>query len=265
MTIDRMPLTGKVALVTGASGGIGSACVRALADAGADIAAGDLHFTPLGDTALNHARQQGRRVFSQAFDIADQLPCVSFVGQAASTLGGIDLHVAAAVYSDREPFTTADMTGFRKTIDVSMWGCYFILRAVANAMIQRGRGGSVVIVSSPHAVVPYPNCMAYNMAKAAQDAMARTAAIELLPHKIRVNIVHPGWTDTPGERKYFSDADLTKAGAALPAGRLATADEMAHGVLFLLDPVNEQVNGTTLTMDGGLSLPWWSKRGGGGL
>ncbi len=157
------------------------------------------------------------------------------------------------------------MDGFRKTIDVSMWGSYYMLRAVANAMICEARGGSIVIVSSPHAVVPYPNCMAYNMAKAAQDSMARTAAIELLPHKIRVNILHPGWTDTPGERKYFSESDLAKVGPTLPVGRLATVDEMARGALFLLDPANEQVNGTTLTMDGGLSLPWWSKRGGGGL
>ena len=259
------PLAGKVALVTGASGGIGAASIRALADAGADIAAADLRFTDLGETALAHARQLGRHVINQSFDIADQAAGETFVTKAVAELGGMDLHVASAVYSDREPFTTADMAGFRKTIDVSMWGSYYMLRAVANAMIRQSRGGAIVIVSSPHAVVPFPNCMAYNMAKAAQDAMARTAAIELLPHKIRVNILHPGWTDTPGERKYFSDADLAKVGPTLPAGRLATADEMARGALFLLDPANEHMNGATLTMDGGLSLPWWSKRGGGGL
>src|SRR6185369_1225600 len=101
------------------------------------------------------------------------------------------------------------------------WGSFYGLRATVNAMIARGKGGSAVIVSSPHAVVPYPNCMAYNMAKAAQDSMARTAAIELLPHKIRVNVVHPGWTDTPGERKFFSDEAIAAAGSKLPAKRLA--------------------------------------------
>jgi glucose 1-dehydrogenase len=259
------PFAGKIALVTGASGGIGSACVRALASAGADIAAADVRFTELGESALTHARQLGRSIYSRPFDIADQSACEAFVNKAVESLGGIDLHVASAVYSDREPFTTADMTGFRKTIDISMWGSYYMLRAVANAMIRQKRGGAIVIVSSPHAQVPFPNCMAYNMAKAGQDAMARTAAIELLPHKIRVNILHPGWTDTPGERKYFSEADLARVGPTLPSGRLATADEMARGTLFLLDPANEHVNGTTLTMDGGLSLPWWSKRGTGGL
>src|SRR5262249_45896017 len=137
--------------------------------------------------------------------------------------------------------------------------------AVANAMIKRGQGGAIVIVSSPHSVVPFPNCMAYNMAKAAQDAMARTAAIELLKHKIRVNILHPGWTDTPGERKFYSETDLARVAPTLPLGRLAKPEEMARGVLFLLDPASDSINGVTLTMDGGLSLPWWSKRGEGAL
>ena len=72
------------------------------------------------------------------------------------------------------------MTGFRRTIDVSMWGPFYALRATANHMIDQGGGGSVVVVSSPHAHVALPSCMAYNMAKAAHDQMARTAAVELL-------------------------------------------------------------------------------------
>jgi glucose 1-dehydrogenase len=157
------------------------------------------------------------------------------------------------------------MAGFRRTIDVSMWGSFYALRACANQMIRQGKGGNVVIVGSPHAVIAFPNCMAYNMAKAAQDQMARTAAMELLPHKIRVNVVHPGWTDTPGERKFFSDDDLKKAGATLPAGRLARPDEVARAVVFLVDPASDYINGITLGVEGGLALPWWSKRGTGTL
>jgi glucose 1-dehydrogenase len=204
-------------------------------------------------------------VVRDEFDITLLDECERFVEGAVRELGGVDLHVAAAVYSDREPFVTADLAGFRKTMDVSLWGSFYALRAASRAMIARGRGGAAVIVSSPHAVVPFPNCMAYNMAKSAQDAMARTAAIELLPHKIRVNILHPGWTDTPGERKFYSEADIARAGPSLPSGRLARPDEVARGVVFLLDPASDYINGTTLTIDGGLSLPWWSKRGSGDL
>jgi glucose 1-dehydrogenase len=103
--------------------------------------------------------------------------------------------------------------------------------------------------------------MAYNMAKAAVDQMARTAAVELLCHRIRVNIVHPGWTDTPGERKYFSEEVIERVAKTLPWGRLARPEEIARGVLFLVDPASDYITGSTLTIDGGLQLPWWSKRG----
>jgi glucose 1-dehydrogenase len=103
--------------------------------------------------------------------------------------------------------------------------------------------------------------MAYNMAKAALDQMVRTAALELASHRIRANIVYPGWTDTPGERKYFSEDVLQRAGAGLPLGRLARAEDIARGVLFLVDPASEYVTGSTLAIDGGTQLPYWSSRG----
>jgi glucose 1-dehydrogenase len=91
--------------------------------------------------------------------------------------------------------------------------------------------------------------------------MARTAALELASHKIRVNILYPGWTDTPGERKYFTDDAMHSASSLFPAGRLARPDEIARGVLFLVDPESEYITGSTLRIDGGSHLPWWSKRG----
>src|SRR5262249_42085948 len=158
---------------------------------------------------------------------------------------------------DREPFHTAAMAGFKRTIDVSMWGAFYGLRASTNQMIRHGQGGSVVLVSSPQAKVPQPCSMAYNMAKAAVDQMGRTAALELAPHRIRVNILHPGWTDTPGEKKFFSNDAMHRGAAQLPLGRLARPEEMARGVLFLVDPDSEYVTGSTLSMDGGATLPWW--------
>jgi glucose 1-dehydrogenase len=99
------------------------------------------------------------------------------------------------------------------------------------------------------------------MAKAAVDQLGRTAALELAPHKIRVNLIYPGWTDTPGERKYFSEEMLRQGAAQMPLGRLARPDEIARGILFLVDPASEYVTGSTLSVDGGGALPWWSKRG----
>ena len=176
-------------------------------------------------------------------------------------LGRLDVFVSNAVFSERELFYKADMAGFRRTIDVTMWGAFYALRASANAMIRQGQGGSMVVVSSGHAKFAIPSSMAYNMAKAALDQMARTAALELVGHRIRVNIVYPGWTDTPGERKFFTEDVLKQAAAALPWGRLAQPEEIARGILFLADPASDYVTGSTLVLDGGTSLPWWSKRG----
>jgi glucose 1-dehydrogenase len=105
--------------------------------------------------------------------------------------------------------------------------------------------------------------MAYNMAKAALDQMMRTAAVELLPHRIRVNGIYPGWTDTPGERKYYSEEVLRKASETLPLRRLAQPEEIARGILFLVSPDSDYMTGSILSMDGGIFLPWWSKRGSG--
>src|SRR5262245_15490854 len=252
---------GKVALVTGASSGIGRASAMALAERGADVA---LNYFSLEDSAQKAAeriRSLGRKALLFPVDIADQSAVEAMVAKTVAELGRIDLLVCAAVYSDRELFWKADMAGFRRTLEVSMMGPYYVLRAVTNEMIPQGQGGSVVVVSSPHARVAIPSCMAYNMAKAANDQMARTAAVELLKHKIRVNIVHPGWTDTPGERKFFTEEMLRKASQGLPWRRLARPAEIARGIVFLADPDSDYITGTTLSIDGGSQLPWWSKRG----
>ncbi len=257
-----LPFTGQVALVTGASSGIGRATALELAAGGADVA---LNYFSMEDEANDTAdaiRKLGRRASLFPVDVSNQENVESMVGSIVAEFGRLDLFVSSAVYSDREPFTTANMAGFHKTIDVSMWGAFYGLRAAANQMIAQKSGGAVVIIGSPHAQIAFPNSMAYNMAKAALDQMAKTAACELLAEKIRVNVVYPGWTDTPGERKYFSEDAIQQAALGMPLGRLATAEEIARSVRFLLDPATGgYITGTILHIDGGLFLPWWSRRG----
>jgi glucose 1-dehydrogenase len=256
-----MKLEGQVALVTGASIGIGRAVALALAAEGADVALNYLTHPESADDAAEQIRRLGRRALPLQVDVSSQDAVEAMVARLVGELGQLNIFVSNAVYSDRDFFHQADMAGFRRTLDVSMWGAFYGLRASANQMIRQGKGGNVVVIGSAHAYIPLPSCMAYNMAKAAVDQMARTAAIELAQHRIRVNIVHPGWTDTPGERKYFSEEVLLRAGAVLPWGRLARPEEIARGVVFLVDPASDYVTGSTLTLDGGASLPWWSRRG----
>lgn len=249
-------LKDKVALVTGASLGIGRAICVALAEAGADVCINFRSHQEQADAVAAAVEKAGRRALVHRCDVSDQSAVEAMVEAVARHFGRLDITVTNAVYSDREPFVTANMEGFRRTLDVTMWGAFYTVRAAANQMLSQGGGGSIVVVSSPHAYVPVPGAMAYNMAKAALDHMARTAAIELIKDKIRVNLVHPGWIDTPGERKFVEEQQLQAAGSELPWGRLGQPEEIARGVVFLCDPASDYMTGSSLLIDGGVTLPW---------
>ncbi len=256
-----MELQDKVVFITGASRGIGRAAAIAFAEAGADVA---INFRAHPDEAEEVAalvKSHGRKAVLVPGDVSDLSTVEQMVAKTVQTLGRLDCAVSNAAYSDREWFHAADMAGFHRTIDVTMWGAFHVLRAATCQMLAQASGGSIVIVSSPHAVVPVPRAMAYNMAKAAIDHMARTAAIELTEHRIRVNIIHPGWIDTPGERKFATEEKLTQSGQKLPWGRLGQPGEIARGIVFLASPKSDYMTGSTLTIDGGIQLPWWAKRG----
>lgn len=259
-SIDKeLPLRGQVALVTGAGRGIGAGIAKALAEAGADVAVNDL-VEPV-DT-VRSCEQAGRRSIPVVADVSDQASIERIVDETEEKLGPISILVSNAAYSDRELFYQANMPGFEKTIAVCMWGPFYLARAVANRMIPRAKEspetfrGNMVFVSSPHAYKAIPGAMAYNMGKAALDQMARTAAVELAEFRIRVNLIHPGWTDTPGERKFFHEQELAEHAKNLPWGRLAQPEDLAHGVVFLVDPRSDYITGATLSIDGGIVLPY---------
>jgi glucose 1-dehydrogenase len=258
-----MKLKGKNALVTGASRGIGRAIAVELARQGANVGINFRSHPEEAEEVAKDVRAAGGKALPLRADVSDLKAVEAMVARMVSEFGGVDLFVSNAAYSDRQLMLEADMEGFRRTIDVSMWGAFHGVRASAQQMVKQGRGGSIVVVSSPHAVLAIPTAMAYNMSKAAIDHMARTAAIELVGHRIRVNIVHPGWIDTPGERKFFTEDQMIVGGAKLPWGRLGRPEEVAKGVAFILSDDAEYMTGSTVAIDGGVSLPWWSNRASG--
>lgn len=271
-----MSLEGQIAIVTGGSRGIGRAAAIALARAGANVG---INFRSHPDEAEQVAatvREFGREAILLPGDVADLAAVEKMVADVVTKFGRLDIAVSNAAYSDREPFWEADLAGFRRGVDVTMWGAFNLLRTATRQMLAqpkpnlgpcpddgfpRNSIGSIVIVSSPHAYIAVPRAMSYNMSKAAIDHMARTAAIELAEHRLRVNLVHPGWIDTPGERKYASEDTLKRAGEKLPWGRMGQSEEIARGIVFLCDPGSEYITGSSLQIDGGITLPWWANRG----
>lgn len=247
-------LEGKNAIVSGAGRGIGAAIAMALAKAGANVAVND-SCPERAEAVADQCRGFGVKARTAVADIGVQSEVERIVSETAAEFGGLEIAVTNAAYSDREVFYEADMAGFEKTVQVTMWGAFYLLRAASQQMLKTETEGSIVMVSSRHSWRPAPGAMAYNMSKAAIDQMAKTAATELCGKRIRVNMVHPGWIDTPGERKFYSDEKIAEKSSQLPWGRLGRPDEVARGVIFLCDPASEYMTGTSILIDGGAELP----------
>jgi glucose 1-dehydrogenase len=259
--VSESKFTDRVAVVTGASLGIGRATALALGRAGAAVVVNYRSSEAKAQEVVEEIAQSGGRAIAVQADVADHGAVEAMVARSVEAFGRLDIAVSNAAYSDRELFYEADLANFRRTVDVTMWGAFHLMRSAARQMIRQGQGGSIVMVSSPHAFIPAPRAMAYNMSKAAVEHMSRTAAIELAEHRVRINVIQPGWTDTPGERKFASEETLERAGAKIPLGRLGTPEEMAEAILFLCDPRHDYMTGAALLVDGGISLPWWASRG----
>ncbi|MCO8124700.1 SDR family oxidoreductase [Stieleria sp. TO1_6] len=249
-------LTGKRAIVSGASQGIGRGIAVELARAGATVAVNYRSKPQEAEEVVAECKAAGGDAFMVQADVSDRQQTEAMLQTAIDTMGGLDIVVSNAAYSDRHLMLESDLDEFRKTIDVSMWGAFYMVRSGAAAMVDAGQGGNIVVISSPHAHLAMPGAMAYNMAKAANDQMARTAACELAQHRIRCNIIHPGWIDTPGERKFFTEETLQAEAAKLPWKRLGQPAEIGRGVVFLCREESEYITGSTLTIDGGIQLPW---------
>lgn len=246
-----MKLSGKHALVTGAGRGIGKGCALELARAGANVAVNDLHASEgLGDTVAQIVAL-GRKCVAVPGDVFDRRSCELVVQAAIAALGHLDLLVSNPAYSRRETFLNYDPAVFEKVIEGTLIAGFHVSQLVARHLVERGGGGKIVFISSVHARVPYARSVAYNAGKSGLINLAFTIANELMPHRINVNVIEPGWIDTPGEREAFGDATIDTAGAEQPWGRLGTPTDIGRAAAFLCSDDADYITGTSLLVDGG--------------
>jgi glucose 1-dehydrogenase len=250
-----MNLNGKVAVVTGAARGIGRACAIKLAQNGADVMVNELIHIDEAQKVVHEIESLGRRALLFQGDVADRKSDQKMMEETVRELGRIDILVNNAALSIRKPLLELEVEDVERTWAVTLWGVFHCSQLAARQMAKQKEGGNIVVISSVHAYRPYPNSTAYNAAKAAVSHMAYTWAAELAEHKIRVNVVEPGWTDTPGERNFYTEEQIKEEGKKLPLGRLATPEEIAKGVAFLASEEASYVTGSCLRIDGGLVLP----------
>jgi glucose 1-dehydrogenase len=249
-----MSLSGQTALVTGGARGIGQATAWALARAGADVAFCDVCSEAEALNTLEGIRAAGRRSVFYRTDVGDRTAVLAMFASLLEEFGHLDILVNNAGINIRKPLLELEAAEVEKVWSVGLWGVFHCTQAAARHMAPR-RSGSVIMISSVHAVRPFPNSSAYNGAKAAINHMAQTWAAELAPYRIRVNVVEPGWTNTPGERTHYTEEQLTTLGQALPLGRLADPSEIASAVLFLVSNEASYVTGSSVRVDGGILLP----------
>lgn len=249
-----MTLLGKKALVTGAARGIGKGCALELARAGADVAVNDLKRTETAEATVAEIRALGREAVLAEGDVFARSSCEQVVAAALKALGRIDILVSNPAFSRRGDFLEYDAAIFEKTLQGTLTGNFHMSQLVARHMVARGGGGKILFISSVHARMPYPRAVAYNAGKSGLVHMAATIANELLPHRINVNVIEPGWIDTPGEHEAFGDKMIQEAAPTLPWGRLGTPADIGKAAVFLCSDDADYITGTSLLVDGGFWL-----------
>jgi 3-oxoacyl-[acyl-carrier protein] reductase len=247
-------LAGRVVLVTGASRGIGAAISLACAAAGADVAVGYFEGRAGADETVASVRALGGDADAFPADIRDEVQVSAMVDAVLARFGRIDGLVNNAGVISERPVIEMSSDEWRQVIDVDLTGAFLCSRAVLPHMLQRS-SGSIVMIASRLGQIGFAGVAHYAAAKAGTLALAKSLAKEVGPAGVRVNSVAPGVTITDMGAAVMDGEVGRKRLAELPAGRFATAAEVAASVVFLLTDAAELYHGQTLCPNGGGHMP----------
>lgn len=241
------------AIVTGSDSGIGKATAVKLAQRGYDVGI-TWHSDEEGarGTAAE-VRQRGRRAEVRQVDLARADEAEQLVDDLADALGGLDVFLNNAGVGASSPFLEVSLEDWRHVLDVDLTAPFVAGQAAARRMVQAGRGGRIINVTSVHEHVPLRGSSAYCAAKGGLGLLTKVMALELAEHGITVNAVAPGEIATPMTGAHDRDPhELERPG--IPAGRPGAAEEIAAAIAFLASPQASYVTGASLVIDGGLLL-----------
>jgi NAD(P)-dependent dehydrogenase (short-subunit alcohol dehydrogenase family) len=230
-------------LVTGASGGIGRAVVKALSARGAAVLA-----QGRSGRALEALANEAPGTVALPCELLRPIEQRALVRDAWEILGGLDALVQCAGMAKHQPALEIDPRTLEETFALNTFVPILLAREFASTLIKHRREGAIVSVSSTLASRPAPNTLVYAASKAALDQAMRTLALELAPKAIRVSVVSPGIVATP----MVGGRDAAHLLALHPIGRLGTPEEVAQAILYLLEA--RWATGTVLVLDGGLTL-----------
>ncbi|WP_035986605.1 glucose 1-dehydrogenase [Leptolyngbya sp. KIOST-1] len=264
-------LTGKTALVTGASSGIGQSIAIRLAQEGCNVA---INYRKDSEGAEDTRRQAmekacqgieacGVKALLVQGDVSKEEDAIAMVKQTIEQLGQLDILINNAGVQTESPSEAIEADDFDWVLGVNLRGAYLCARETIKHLLAQKRSGSIINISSVHEIIPRPQYLSYSISKGGMGNMTKTMALEYAAKGIRVNGVAPGATITPINESWTEDPEKqAEVESHIPMGRAGTSDEMAAAVAFLASEEAAYITGQTLYIDGGLTLyadfqePW---------
>lgn len=254
-----MRLHGKRALITGGGTGIGRATAELFAREGAAVTVSGRRRAELDETARLVEKAGGRASVVQG-DVASPADAERMVGETVAAWGGIDVLVNnAGIIVRNASVTSVSIEDWQRLIDVDLTGVFLVSRFAIARMLEAGRGGAIVNVSSVSGILGDQNLAPYNAAKGGVNLLTRNIAIDYARQGIRANAVCPGRIATPMPRSRLKPGEdweqvLAQWGRNIPLGRVGRPGDVAYAVLFLACDESSWITGTTLVIDGGVTI-----------
>lgn len=255
-------LKGQKALVTGANSGIGKATAIGLGRAGADVVVNYVAGQDAAEEVVREIEGFGVRAYAHEADVSQEDQVVDMVARMVEEFGTIDVMVANAGLQRDAAFTDMTMDQWRKVLEVNLTGQFLCAREATKEFLRRGvvpevsrSAGKIICMSSVHQVIPWAGHVNYASSKGGVQMLMETLAQELAPQRIRVNAVAPGAIRTPINRSAWdtpeAEADLLRL---IPYRRVGDPEDIANAVTLLASDLLDYVVGTTIFVDGGMTL-----------
>ncbi|MFF8918780.1 SDR family oxidoreductase [Streptomyces sp. NPDC015032] len=255
-------LKGQKALVTGANSGIGKATAIGLGRAGADVVVNYVAGREEAEQVVEEISGFGVRAMAYEADVSQEDQVAAMTERMVQEFGTIDILVANAGLQRDAPFTEMTTAQWQKVLDVNLTGQFLCAREATKEFLRRGvvpevsrAAGKIICMSSVHQLIPWAGHVNYAASKGGVQMMMETLAQELAPHRIRVNAIAPGAIRTPINRSAWDTPDAEKDLLRLiPYGRVGDPEDIAHAAVGLASDLMDYVVGTTLYVDGGMTL-----------